>query len=268
MSKKILTILLIVLFTGCITNEDESKVTIYYKIPTEKLYWGDKIEIQIEATTKNQYLKKFTVHSFDTQYGKITLKDTIPDKKTLKYTHIYTIPPFNKDSINIKFLFEAIDDENNIQQNSCELTVFSQSTVLSEKTGYSMYSAKSGKPDTFSLKNLQTIFYAIADSALTDIYNYDNPEILNEDMSREWRSRTNICFIKNNSFNYMEATDISVKSTYLNSVKQPVVKNLSNDDIILIGREKAYGVIKIINIYDEPGSDNDRILFNLKIISE
>ncbi len=67
----------------------------------------------------------------------------------------------------------------------------------------------------------------------------------------------------------MEATDISVKSTYLNSVKQPVVKNLSNDDIILIGREtEAYGVTKIINIYYETGSDNDRILFNLKIIPE
>ena len=60
----------------------------------------------------------------------------------------------------------------------------------------------------------------------------------------------------------------------MNSLRSDKVDDLQIDDIILIGREQhaedgtvstsTIGAIKIMAIYDEDGSTNDRMIFNIK----
>lgn len=94
-------------------------------------------------------------------------------------------------------------------------------------------------------------------------------------MPRKWGTCTDIVFCKANNFDYASASKASIQSMFMNSVRLDSVEDLQSDDIILIGRErhdeestilKSLGVIKIIAIYDEEGTVNDRLIFNLKAL--
>lgn len=58
------------------------------------------------------------------------------------------------------------------------------------------------------------------------------------------------------------------RSLYGNSRCDEFVDALAIDDVILLGRgDHAWGVLKIVAIFDEPGSTADRYLFNLKTVA-
>lgn len=94
-------------------------------------------------------------------------------------------------------------------------------------------------------------------------------------MPRQWGTGTDIVFCKANNFDYASASKASISAIFNNSIRFDSVDNLQPDDIILIGRDtkiegttnlNPLGVIKIIAIYDEDGTNNDRMIFNLKAL--
>ena len=95
----------------------------------------------------------------------------------------------------------------------------------------------------------------------------DESDLLSEAISREWRSESGLMFSRSEGFNYSEATVQSVTSAWASSVRSSTIKNLKSDDILLLGSgNKAVGVLKLMAVYDEAGTDNDRYVFSLKLI--
>jgi hypothetical protein len=88
-------------------------------------------------------------------------------------------------------------------------------------------------------------------------------------------SMTNVVFCRSNSFDYAAATWANVQSVFKSSLRTDLIKDIQIDDVIIVGKEiytedsftlTALGAIKIMGIYDEAGSENDRIVFNLKTL--
>lgn len=91
---------------------------------------------------------------------------------------------------------------------------------------------------------------------------------INGYVDRMWRSETGVRFAKVNAFDYAGATRSAVASLYENSRCDEFVDALAIDDVILLGRgDHAWGVLKIVAIFDEPGSTADRYLFDLKTVA-
>ena len=72
-------------------------------------------------------------------------------------------------------------------------------------------------------------------------------------------------FARFNDFDFENANSSSVINAYKNSNKSPKIMNISNEDIILVGRDnEALGVLKVINVYDEIDPMQDRYYFVFK----
>lgn len=72
-------------------------------------------------------------------------------------------------------------------------------------------------------------------------------------------------FVRANSFDYASATSSSLSSAYSASVTSDTVEDIRLNDVILVGRDsKAVGVFKVIQIFDEEGTLNDRYILNFK----
>lgn len=139
---------------------------------------------------------------------------------------------------------------------------------LEETSGITLYSMETDEhPNGLCLENLRPLMISLADSASIDIYTHmddQDPSTL----AREWRTNTDIYFARVNTFDYAGATQKSVTETFASSIGNPRIKDLKNDDIILVGRgNRAIGAIKIIQVFDEQGSENRPLPDYIKRIS-
>lgn len=101
-----------------------------------------------------------------------------------------------------------------------------------------LYAGNSGREDGFSLSApSQTFICNLSDSTRIDIYAYSNPNDKTKQLSREWRTNTDVEFIKNNTFDYVNATSISIENIYRSSVRSNHVKDLKRSDIIIVGKK-------------------------------
>lgn len=143
--------------------------------------------------------------------------------------------------------------------------VHSNSSAIEELTGVSLYSPRSMKNDAFSFKLMQSIDSSMDDEA--DIYVVDT-EATSDMLSGIWASGTGLRFCKANNFNYASATHQSVAAVYANSVTLPMVSELAIDDIIFVGSDnEAVAIIRIVNIYDVEGVENDRYDISIKSLT-
>jgi hypothetical protein len=121
------------------------------------------------------------------------------------------------------------------------------------------------KNDAFSIKLMQSIDSSMGDEA--DIYVVDT-EATSNMLSGIWASGTGLRFCKANNFNYASATHQSVAAVYANSVTLPMVSELAIDDIIFVGSDnEAVAIIRIVNIYDVEGVENDRYDISIKSLT-
>lgn len=84
-------------------------------------------------------------------------------------------------------------------------------------------------------------------------------------MSREWRTNTDVEFVKNNTYDYSSATSQSLNNIFVNSRKSSSVKDLQTGDVVIIGKAgEAWGAFHIVNVIDSEGTNNDYYLINYK----
>ena len=92
-------------------------------------------------------------------------------------------------------------------------------------------------------------------------------DTLTGEFLRTWTSMTGLSFSRFNDFDYETATRSSVEDAYAVSTKYSELRNIQDNDIVLLGRsDTAVGVIKFLAVFDEEGVENDRYLFSLKKI--
>jgi hypothetical protein len=80
-------------------------------------------------------------------------------------------------------------------------------------------------------------------------------------------SYSGIKFVRNNSFNYPEATQQSAYNTYSSSTALSIVDNISVNDILITEYDTInhlFAVVKITAITNQTGSSSNKYTFNLK----
>lgn len=249
-------------------SEDASQVIILFENASnvQTASAGEIIKLKIKSFTSNESIEQFIITSFDSEKGDLKILDTIPHTQIFTLDFIYTVPAFNSDSIKQQLTFQAIDNRNQYQETSLVLTVRGGNIALTERSGLKLYSGNSGREDGFSLSApSQTFICSLTDSAQIDVYAYADLDNPTEVLSREWRTNTDVEFIKNNTFDYVNATTSSIDNIYKSSLRSNYVKNIQRGDIILAGKKnKVWGVFHIVETYDDNGTLNDGYLINYK----
>jgi hypothetical protein len=106
---------------------------------------------------------------------------------------------------------------------------------------------------------------SLADSSGVDLIEFDLED--DEELSYSFSSYSGIKFIRNNDFNYAEATNQSAMDSYESSTPQSIISNVNVDDIIIAKYDTVnsrYAVIRVVGINDDAGTNADRYEFNLK----
>lgn len=260
--------------TSCINEDDATTVAIYAKPSSYLVQSGDKIYIDLQVSTLNSTLTDISVSSFDPEYGKTDILHTNPGTKDYKDRIVWTIPSMTSDTTSTEIMITATDNAKSYNDLKIDLTVVGgNSALLQERSGFTLYSPFSGKADSFSLATLQPLNSA-SGSEDCDISFLQDENTDTTVLPRTWHSNSDVVFCKANTYDYASASWASVQAVFMNSLRSDKVDDLQIDDIILIGREQhaedgtvstsTIGAIKIMAIYDEDGSTNDRMIFNIK----
>lgn len=256
-------------FSGACDDENESEVVMIVKpeefVRTAKA--GEKILYTVEAYSPDRSVNHLKFTSYDRLNGLQTILDSIVGLPKIRFIFQYTVPEF-KDTTDIKIRFEAFNENGESAAIQRFIQVAGGEVILSELTGITMYSAASGQPDAYNL-DLEQLFnsHTVEKDSLLDLYAWQDSTADETVLSREWRSHTGIRFMRFNSFNYATATQLGIENAYATGVKMNYIRDLQAEDIIIFGDDrKALGIVKFIYVFDEPGSLNDRYVFNLKRI--
>jgi hypothetical protein len=208
---------------------------------------------------------RFEVVSFDRTYGSQVVYSDEPMVQKYDYRFTYRLPIYFEDQ-SVEFTFYATDGLGNRQDMSVSISVRGDDRSIEELSGITLYSPLSGRSDAFSFELLQSVNTQNVDASLCDIY-VPMADEGSDVLPRSWASNTDLRFSKVNNFAYSKATYKSVVAVYENAIISPVVEDLSNEDIIIVGRNgKAIAVIRIANIYDGEGVSEDRYDINMKVL--
>lgn len=257
-------------FTACDDEDDASPVTLFTDfIRTGTLYSNSMYEINLEANSIKGHLSTIDISTFDSERGVVAVWDSTLNGTSFKHTYYYKAPQLKNDSTVIKMTISVTNTEGDESNFIYSYLIVQRDYQLEETSGITLYSMETDEhPNGLCLENLRPLMVSLADSASIDIYTHmddQDPSTL----AREWRTNTDIYFARVNTFDYAGATQKSVTETFASSIGNPRIKDLKNDDIILVGRgNRAIGAIKIIQVFDEQGSENDRYLINIKRIKE
>lgn len=273
--KRLLTLLsFAVVMTGCMHNEDDATTVIVTATPSSYIVKsGDKVYIDIYASTLNEALKEVSVTTFDSEYGMADIETILPSAKTYKGRVVWEIPSMTNDTTLIEVNVTASDTKEVSNSHTITLKAAGgSSSLLPERSGITIWSPASGKQDAFSFTTLQTLYSSETEEC--DLIFLPTEEI--DALPKNWSTKTDIVFCKANNFDYTSATWSNIQEVFKSSLRTKIVEDIAIDDVIFVGREKTtedgsyilttLGVIKIMAMYDEDGTATDRIVFNLKTL--
>ena len=269
--KQIFSLLILSLLLFSCSEDDTNEGTPVF-ISTDimgniTVYSNTYKKITVAANSTDSELSKLKITSFDNQRGDVVLLDSAISGTDLRYEFLYHVPMLQRDSTQMKMTFAVSNRNGYTQELVRNMTVVLRDYKLEEVSGITLYAVENGDhANGLNLEYMRPIIVSMSDSADIDLYTYldeENPEPL----SREWRSNTDIYFARANNFDYANATNRSVTETFGSAVANPRINQIQKDDIILVGRgNRALGVIKVAQLYDESGTENDRYIINVKRI--
>lgn len=260
--KKLFYLLMLSLILSSCGEDDESDVVIIAKTinPKECYNAGEKIIFDIESFANEGFISSININSV-TSFGITSLLDTAVDSEKTSFLYQYDVPQFDSDTVNVKFYFKAF----------CSTGGYSEMSKSHRAAGdihldpaeYTMFASYKNEKNGFSIARNEIVDCETTDSIYIDLYDYsvDSTKIL----SREWRSMTGLMFARFNDFDFENANYSSVVNAYSTSNKTSKLLNVSNEDIVLVGKgSDALGVLKIINVFDETDPMQDRYYFVFK----
>ena len=265
--KKVLLLLCVgaLFFSSCRKTDDENDVVIITDLMNSQTSYntGDIVTFHVKSFANKGYIAKINISSVSV--GLDVLLDTVINANKTDFHYFYHVPSFNDSIQKVKLIFKSICSTGSESQMNRTITVKSYDAPLEELGQFTMYSSLSGKPDGFSLSLVQTVYSQI-DTLRCDFYDYSVDET--GVFGRRWNGKNNLLFARFNDFNYSQATKKSVTNAFNDANKTSFISDINNDDIIFVGTEnRALGVIKVMAVYDEAGTENDRYNFYLKKIN-
>lgn len=228
---------------------------------------GLPVWFSLKAQSRNAELKDIRVMAFDTYYSARQLLDTtLVGHSSATVDWQYTLPFYNDTTpVRLTFTVTATDGQSLPVDIVMYVAPAGDGHITSTEI-VSMYSAASGNRSGFNFSTLSTCFPELHTDSAWVIYDLPQPDTTRwDEISRRWSSSAGICFAKGGSFDYGNATVASIQATYNTMLRDNTVLDICSDDVIFVGdKQRAFGVIKIISVCDEPGVANDRYIFSAK----
>lgn len=260
------------LFSGLIfliflsSCKDKSEETILLLNPPELYIPAEVSEVKvIEVRGESPFeLREFQVKSrIQGDYAETEL-DTVINGKKFYLQYEYRVPEVIE-STDIVLEFSLLDATGERVSNFRIISVKASATYLTETAGHEMYSGHSGKQNAFNLALGIPQYLHL--SKPEDIHIADTTQ--NDTLLNEWISPAGIRFVKFNGFDYANATNITARDAYNAGIKEDFIGNVQEGDIFITKikvqvLKEIYPVIRISDIIDEAGSENDRYVFSLK----
>lgn len=253
----------IFLFSSCKKDPEESVILL---TPSEIILSNIKsqevITIEVNCISPSELSRLIVSSKLEGEYTRVEL-DTVISGKNFFMRYEYKVP-YLIEGTRILLSFDLTEKSGKIISNARLLDVDVLPKYLTETAGHEIFTKASGKQNGYNLLTGSPVFSHLTDSAKTHISDTSNADLL----LKRWVSPAGLKFVRFNGFDYANCSNVSVKNAYASGIKIDFVDNLVQGDIFLtrIGEAASenYAVIKIVSIIDSPGSEWDRIIFNLK----
>lgn len=267
-------IIICFLALGLLSCEKESPLVVSVNI--EGLSWRNEAakgntpyRLIVSSRSTDAAIRHIKIATFDLVRGDKLVADTIlgdPVKSSELYVKYHT-PMFEEKTV-VNFSIDVYATDGEHVNTKMFLVVLPSDQKLPSFDGISLYSDLSGKASCFSL-DTKTVFMKSDTASVKGFYFQDvAPSDSSDVLSCIWHSK-DLSFAKAESFNFADATTTMVKNAYSSCQHTHTIQSLKNDDVLLFGTEDdALGVLKIMAVYDEPGKENDRYNFSIKIIQQ
>lgn len=255
-------------FYSCKKDKDTSPIV---SVSPEPLYYygnvGDLVTFKVTVSSEIALSKVTITSTVDNETPNLALDSSVSSIGTT--FNFYFRIPTNLAGKSVVFDFKAENSKGKTGGTAKRLYIAAAATspaiVLTETAGHLMYSNTSVNHDAYNLETNSGEFSLTADTASRDIQDYSGT---NTTLSKEWRSPAGGKFVLYNGFDYANATDSTAISAYTTGVKYSVLYNLAVGDIIItkLGSVSTnkYAVIRITDIVDVAGKDNDYYEFKIK----
>ena len=232
---------------------------------------GDYVKIGVKVESDVVITKLLIQQTINSGKTEALLDSNIMVKST-RFDYSYLVPQmtdYGKNKILIEVI--AINGDGESQKSTKLLIIDNQVEILEEIAGNEMFSRLASNKNAFNLIDIQPLNFLTADSTIRHIedYSLDTGLVSVDTLSRRWVSPAEIRFVKYNSFDYANATNESLKNSFLSGIKTDFIDDLKAGDIILVYLPNAevgheYYALKIVYILDPTGVENDKYIFNIK----
>lgn len=254
-------------FIGCDDSNKEASPILVFLSPTGtqiEANSNDRVFITVDASTSLGNSISMNIQSIDDVFGIQTLLDSTFAGKAFTYRFEYIVPQY-PDSTETLLVFNLADDINNKIEIAKKILINKGSSQVTERTGVTLFSSASDKPNAYSLATLSPGF--LADSATFEADIVDDTTAVSDQLSRTWISNTGVNYVQFNGFNYAGANSLSIQNAYDNGVKLSKVSEIQDSDVLLIGRgSTALGAVQVIAVTDQSGTQDDKYTFSIKVI--
>lgn len=262
--QKLLLGALLVLSFSCSKEEEK---TVLFLAPADIIISNikplDVVSFEVNCHSPNE-LKQFIISSKITDEFTNIEMDTAISGNNFYLKYEYKVPAMIE-SARVLIEFTLKDSKNEVISNARIINVTVMPKYLVETAGHEIFSKVSGKQNAYNLLEGTPLFSHLADSSKMHIADTGKTSVL----LKRWVSPAGVKFVRFNGFDYANCTNISVKNSYDAGLKIDFADNLIQGDILisripLSKTSETFVVLKIISVIDSPGSEWDRIIFNLK----
>lgn len=257
----ILILLVSTLFFSC--KKDEEQAFGINITPSEDYMLrdiGNVINFTVKFESKEELVKYRITETISN--STTTIKDiTISGKKYIDWFD-YTVPNSFEDygRHEIKLIFTSFDVDGKSMNRAKIIYVDVNQRNLVEYAGNTMYSSLSTQFNGYDLLTNTPKFSSDTTSHIVDFTQANSSDSL----GKIWISPYGAKFAKLNSFDYSNATDLTVKNAYNSSIKSDTIRNINTNDIIITKINNDFIAIKMIYVIDDSGNSTDRYIFNIK----
>lgn len=259
-------------FVSC--SEDEASDVVVYienELP-DTVAVGKFIPLEIFAITPNEYVKEIRISTFDADNGEVLRDCIFPNVVEYRGEYVFQVPQVASENTEMKLYLDAYDNIGNKQRFTLKFFVIGAD--LKPLDGLVFYNPLSGNNDGFDVLSKATIrraTYANNDSTSFWLRQFTEEEMLEspENLPLELNTSatgSRVTFAVSNSYDYGKATTISLEAAYSSMSVNNYVSQIKQGDIILIGVDNVgWGVMQVLDIVDNPGVNDDKMIINIKI---
>ncbi|MFN6945378.1 MAG: hypothetical protein ACK4ND_10555 [Cytophagaceae bacterium] len=270
MYKKLFFIFLLPILVFCSCKKEEEEPFILRITPEHLVLQGKADEVKqfhLKASSGSPINRLIITSKEGNSFTKTELDSILIPVRNFNYTYEFRLPS-SPDDYQLTMVFRVYDEAGNEAVASRTLQVKGVAEKpLKEYTGNELFSAQSGKPDAYDIHNRLALHASISDSSIKDLQ--DETIVAGEEqLSKSWISPSGGKFVLFEGFDYVNATRSSVINAFNAGSKLDKVSNIRDNLVILIktsrGNEELYSVIKIVQVIDSEGTENDRYIFSMK----